>query len=235
MFIGQRLGSQIPFGVTYFVDAKSGITLTTRCENNALVRERNVDPELITTLTNCDAIAVLNIFDGQSAISVTTNLSAIARRVLAGESNITVNADIDIDYIRERNQESDIDITANLSANGGRYFFGASDINAQISVDTIVVRQRNDSTDIDVETVAEAIGELVAALFSYDGDIAPGEVIKIDTDDLTIEDGSGNNLRQYFDGEWYRIDPEVADSLSWTDSEADRDIEIVIEKEDRSV
>jgi len=235
MFIGQRLGSQIPFGVTYFVDAESGITLTTRCENSELTRERNVSPETISILTDCDAVAVLNIFDGQSSISVTTNLSAVAKRILAGQTNIAINANIDIEPLRKRNQEADINALADVAANGGRYFFGASDIDAQVNIDTIGIRQRKGSSDINVKTVVEAIGRLVTALFNYDGNIEPGEVVEIDTDELTVEDGSGNNLRQYFDGEWYKIDPNTSDNLSWSDTETDRDIEIVIEKEDRSI
>lgn len=235
MFIGQRLGGQIPYTTLYFRDAQSNITATARFDNQSVVRSRNVDPELIRVVANCEAVAIVNMYYGRSSISATANLSAVVQRIRQVENNIIVDANVDVEGLRERNVETNIDATGAVAANGERTLLGAAGINAQANVDTIAIRLRNTSADIDAEAIVEAIGGIVAALFQYSGDFAPGEVIEIDTDELTVEDGSGNNLRQYFDGDWYQIDPDTTDNLVWKDSEGSRDIEIVIEKEDRSI
>lgn len=235
MFIGQRIGGQLPFATTYFRDAQSNITAVARLENQSVLRQRNVDPELIQAVANCEAVAVINIYYGKSSISVTANLSTVAERLLQGKTNIVVDADVDVEGLRERNVESNIDALSVVDANGERTLLGAADIDAQVDVDTLAIRLRNTSADIEAEAIVEAIGNLVAALFDYNGTIAPGEVVEIDTDKLTVEDSSGNNLRKYFNGEWHKIDPNSTSNLAWQDGEADRDIEIVIEKEDRSI
>lgn len=235
MFIGQRIGGQLPFATTYFRDAQSNITAIAKLENQSVLRQRNVDPELIQVIAHCDAVAVINIYYGQSSISVTANLSTIAQRLLQGETNIVVDANVDVEGLRERNVRPNVDALGEVAANGERTLLGAANIDAQINVDTLAIRWRNTEAEMKAEAIVEAIGNLVAALFNYNGTIDPGEVVEIDTEELTVEDGSGNNLRKYFDGEWYQIDPETIDDLAWSDSEGSRDIEIVIEKEDRSI
>jgi len=89
--------------------------------------------------------------------------------------------------------------------------------------------------NIDVNTLVDVIGTIVEALFSYTGDLASGDTIILDTDKLTVQKSDGTNKRKYFDGEWLKLDPDKVQGLSWGDTETDRDIDITIEKEDRSI
>ena len=108
-------------------------------------------------------------------------------------------------------------------------------IDVTADVDLSEIRVRLARSDIDVETTVSAITAIVAQLFEYNADIGPGDTVIIDTDELTVEKADGTNLRKYFDGEWYNVDSEMTEDLSYSDTEGSRDIEFVIEKEDRSI
>lgn len=319
MFIGQRLGSQIPFGITYFIDASGNITAKANTQAQ-LTRYRILDPETIGVVANLDSgQQTINVFTGRTNISlsadcepadgyirqrlnssdvtVTSLVGAIATITKLASPNIDMTTDVVSDEIRERNQSSDIEATLNLAADAIRAIYAqassevntnvntaavrvrigqsniiltadlnsdeirkrnqSSDIEAILNIDQIevlrtieglasidvnanvaeidFVRERNVGSDIDVETVVDVLGVLVKALFKYSGDLAPGETIIIDTDDLTVENVAGDNLRKYLDGEWYKIDPDNTDNLTWLDDIVSRDIEFEVEKEDRSV
>jgi len=235
MFIGQRLGNTIPAQLNIFRDLATDITITTRCSNKDIIRRRLVDPELISITTNINASYGLNIYEIKSGIQVQANLDSDEVRERNTKSAIDVTVDIVSDEIRQRNTSVDIEAIANLIANAERALELQSSIDANAEVDIDKQRVRLAQSDIDAKALFKGAYGLVELLFKYTKDIAVGDKVIIDTDKLTIEKEDGTNLRKYFSGEWIQIDPDIIQDLSYSDGETDRTLELVIEKEDRSI
>jgi len=235
MHIGTRLGQTIPAQISIYRDIASNISIRTNCNNLAIIRRRLIDPDLIDIDTNVSANYILNIYELKSGIAVQANVDVAEQRQRNTESAIDVTVNVASDETRERNTQSAIDITTDVLADLVRTLEMQSDISISTDVDLSEVRVRLARSDIDVDTTVSAVLNIAALLFGYDGDIGPGDTVIIDTDELTVEKADGTNLRKYFDGEWYKIDPETTDNLSYSDTEGSRDIEFVIEKENRSI
>lgn len=223
-------------GISYTRIRKSRPTIEVVTDLSVAIKRIVTRSPTIDIQADLDTVAVKWRLAHPSDIDVTTNVpKTVVTRLRNHKSAIDVDADLDISYQRRRNNESTIEVVVDLSALAERAILGSSAIDAQVSLDTIAIRWRNAEANIDTETIVDVIRELVATLFSYNGDVAPGDVVIIDTDDLTVEDATGSNLRKDFEGEWWKIDPNSKEGITWQDGETSRDIELVVEKEDRSV
>ena len=235
MHIGQKLGQTIPAQISIYRDIASNISIRANCDTRDILRRRLVTPDLIDVDTNVSANYILNIYELKSGIAVQADVDVAEQRQRNTQSAIDVTVNVASDEIRQRNTQSAIDITTNVLADLVRTLEMQSNISVDTDVDLSEIRVRLARSDIDVETTVSAITAIVAQLFEYNADIGPGDTVIIDTDELTVEKADGTNLRKYFDGEWYKIDPETTDNLSYSDTEGSRDIEFVIEKENRSI
>jgi len=235
MFIGQKLGQTIPAQISIYRDIASNISIQTNCNNLAILRRRLIDPDLIDIDTNVSANYILNIYELKSGIAVQADVDVAEQRQRNTQSAIDITVNVASDEIRKRNTQSAIDITTEVLADLVRTLEMQSNISVDTNVDLSEVRVRLARSDIDVETTVSAITTIVALLFEYNANIGPGDTVIIDTDELTVEKTDGTNLRKYFDGEWFKINPETVEDLSYSDTEGSRGVEVVIEKEDRSI
>lgn len=129
-----------------------------------------------------------------------------------------------------------IEIVQNLLLKPTAILTSGSDI--ELSLDTLadlrVILSGSSTIQLVLEPEARAYG--TELLMEFTGDLASGDTLKIDGEDLLITDpATGENLRPQFDiSNWPSIGPHGG-QLRWTDEETGRTIELKIEKEDRTL
>lgn len=179
----------------------------------AEIRQRNTSGDIELQL---DFEGEGSRFRGISSdISIVTNMQATPKRLRQAVGAIEVALDLLGDPRAVLGGASNIEIGANLAGAPTRMRIGES------------------STEITIDLEGE--GGLLTLAMTFSGSFAPGDTIEIDTDNLTILDSEGNNLRSNFDiNDWIRAHPEGT-TLWWVDEESGRTIEIEITKEDREL
>jgi len=168
-------------------------------------------------------------------IDAKAKIAISEQRVRQTRPVVEIAIDVNSSEERERHISSAINAATDVIATILRTIGMSADITGAADLDVDEIRTRLARADIDVETSMSSLIVIVALLFRFSGDLEPGDTLVIDTDELTIEKSDGTNMRKYFDGEWYEVDPNAVASLSYSDAEGSRDIEFVIEKEDRSI
>ena len=90
----------------------------------------------------------------------------------------------------------------------------------------------------EIPACAEGVTSLVpirvrGESFTFSGDIAVGEILRIDTDKMTVK-LDGVNVRANFDGDFWEIISGLQD-ITYSDEEESRTLELVVTRKDRKV
>lgn len=173
---------------------------------------------------------------GVGEIGIVANLNLIPTRQRSQSTSVTLEFNTSITPDRIRGMVGAIDIAQNILAEPTARFTSGSDI--ELSLGTVADFKAVLSGSSTIQLVVEPEGVPLGTelLLEFTGSLASGDTIKIDGENFLITDPStGENLRPQFDlNDWPDIGPDGA-KLRWEDPETGRTIEIVIEKEDRTL
>ena len=197
-------------------------------------RLRDVSSEVLNIGLTLEGVSIRKRDTG-SAITLTTDLTGDTLRKRYGSISLSIELDAQASTGVIRGAVGALNIGLDLIGDPTSILGGESEVEIEPDLAASVIRDRGAGSNITVEANLTATGLRYKLLMTFSGSFSPGDEINIDTEELTIEDSAGNNIRDSFEVlDWLQVAPGGS-TLIWEDSETGRTIEIEIEKEDRSV
>ncbi len=127
------------------------------------------------------------------------------------------------------------DIQMAIDVSSLLYQWAKASTKVGVNVESIASRIVSGKTSIEVELGLEADGTKTWVVMVFES-LAAGDTIHIDTEELTILDQNGNNLRSLMDvKEWVEASPDDTLTLQYDDESPSRDVTIKVEEKDRYI
>lgn len=244
-------------GIEIVIDTHAGFgsKVAVEIDPQATIDPKKITQAQATVETVVDILADwTNIMKASGSVGMEVNTNLIPRRVRYKGAGISIDLSISAEEKRIRIEKSDIEIDVSESVNANAIYNAISQTEVAIetlavlfnegiasseigiNVETIAGRIASGEASVDVELEISTAAELTKLIMSFTGDLAPGEEVEIDTENLTIEDGNGNNLRNAFEViEWVQAHPDKPLTISYQDEEVSRNIMLEVSLQDKSI
>jgi len=172
-------------------------------------------------LLECDISSIASmtaasseVWGGSLTVAVIPSLALAASLILEGIGSITSISSVFAQCIGAQYCTIDIDAVSSMAASP------AVDWNGAIAITAV--------SSLDLEALA-----YITKTMGFTGTLGAGDVLIIDTDNLTVT-LNGANVREDFTGEFWHL-YDGTNELAWHDSDGSRTVELKVEHEPRSI